>query len=126
MHPINSDSTNVSKFKSPTSNTQTLKEINAVLKDARYKLCWTAYAIVFDPNNKKLWLYYNYQPWNGEKYNDVTDTDHKVLIMDNVSTFRKRQSFGVMKIQVCTKSPLVKTADKDEEQYSVCKEKTIY
>ena len=119
VHPVKKD-TNISKLLS--SNSDNFAGLNNNLSDSRAKLCWSAYAIVYDSAHKKLWLYENYQPWNGEKYTD--GVAH--LIMDNVSTFKKRQSFGVMKIQVCTKSPLTKQASTDQEQYSICKEKTIY
>jgi prepilin-type N-terminal cleavage/methylation domain-containing protein len=122
MHPIQSD-TNTSKFLS--SNAQNMAIVNANLDDARYKLAWTAYAVVYNPGNNydgTLTLYYDYQPWNGEKYTD----GKSAIIMEHVSAFRKRQSFGVIKIQVCTKSEYVKQIDTDEEQYAVCQEKTIY
>jgi prepilin-type N-terminal cleavage/methylation domain-containing protein len=123
MHPIKRDSGDVSKFLS--SNAQNMAIVNANIDDARYKLAWTAYAVVYEPGNNfdgNLILYYDYQPWNGEKYTD----GKSALIMQHVSAFRKRQSFGVMKIQVCTKSEYVKQVDTDEEQYAVCQEKTIY
>ena len=125
LHPIKHD-TNVSKFVSIWDD-KDFTLLNSELKDARYKLCQTAYAIEFDtsdPDNKKLILHYDYRPWMGEKYDDENTTE--AVIMEHVSTFRKRQSFGVIKIQVCTKSSFVKRANTDEEQYSVCKEKTIY
>lgn len=126
LHPIKKDDANISKFVSIWDD-KDFTLLNSELKDARYKLCQTAYAIEYDTSdsdNKKLILHYDYRPWMGEKYND--EETKKAVIMEHVSTFRKRQSFGVIKIQVCTKSSFVKRADTDEEQYSVCKEKTIY
>jgi len=119
MHPINDD-TNKSKYIS--GNSDDFVVLNEDLDDARYKLAWTAYAVEYDTSTGNLKFYYDYQPWNGEKYTD----GKSVLIMENVSTFKKRQSFNIMKIQICTKSDFVKRSDSDEEQYSVCKEKTIY
>jgi len=83
-----------------------------------YLLSWTAYAIVYEAgtNGKGLLrLYYDYQPWNGEK---MTDGKNAVL-MDNVSTFQFMSIGSIMKIQVCTKTDLV-------EEYSLCKEKTVF
>ena len=83
-----------------------------------YLLAWTAYAIVYEPgtNNKgTLRLYYDYQPWNGEK---MTDGKNSILMTD-VSTFQFMSIGSIMKIQVCTKSDLA-------EEYSLCKEKTIF
>ncbi len=124
MHPVNDDA-NVSKFVTPVGNTETFAALNDALEDARYKLSWTAYAIVYDPGTDfdgTLTLFYDYQPWNGESYTD----GKSAVIMEHVSAFRKRQSFHVMKIQVCTKSELSKASNIDEDRYSVCKEKTIY
>jgi len=83
-----------------------------------YLLAWTAYAIVYEPgtNNKgTLRLYYDYRPWNGEK---MTDGKNSIL-MNDVSTFQFMSIGSIMKIQVCTKTDLV-------EDYSLCKEKTIF
>ena len=123
MHPIKKDPTDTTKFLS--ANAQDFSLLNQSLDDVRYKLAWSAYAIVYDPGNNfdgTLTLYYNYQPWKGEKY---TDGDSAVL-MEHVSSFRKQQRFNVIKIQVCVKSDLVKRSAQDQEKYSICKEKTIY
>jgi len=131
MHPINADNADVTKFVSPFADgvdpEKDFRVVNQTLDDARYKLSWSAYAIVYNGNEANdydgnLTLYYDYQPWNGEKYNDGKST----VIMQHVSAFRKRQSFNVIKIQVCVKSDLIKKSDQDQEQYSICKEKTIY
>nr|WP_321267707.1 type II secretion system protein [uncultured Sulfurimonas sp.] len=87
-----------------------------------YKLAWTAYAVELrdfnnTSNSGNLWLHYNYQPWKGEVYN--TDAQSS-LIMNNVSSFQFRAAGSLIKIQVCVKSLLT------NEEYSVCKEKTIY
>ncbi len=124
MHPIHAGAAGVDHFDS--ANAQNFAALNNSLSDARYKLCWSAYAVEFDPNNRQLWLYYDYQPWHGEKYTQ----GKKVLIMNNVSTFRKRQSFDVMKIQVCTVNEFddqnAATTRTEQENISICKEKTIY
>ena len=125
MHPIKASSKGVDYFDSNTSSDY-FNVINSTLKDARYKLCWSAYAVRFDPNKRELWFYYDYQPWHGEKYTQ----GKKFLIMKNVSTFRKRQSFDVMKIQVCTVNEFddqnATTTRAEQENISICKEKTIY
>jgi type II secretory pathway pseudopilin PulG len=84
-----------------------------------YQLAWSAYAIVYETgtNNKgTLRFYYDYQPWDGENINDAKSA----IIMENVSTFQFIAIGSIMKIQVCTKSDLIK-----DEEYSLCKEKTI-
>ena len=90
-----------------------------------YKLAWSAYAIAMEDYNAtgnmtgNLYLYHSYQPWKGEQFDDNNDSLHKSLIMENVSTFRFTAIGSIMKIQVCTKTDLV-------EEYSLCKEKTIF
>ncbi len=85
-----------------------------------YKLAWTAYALELAPDGN-LTLHYNYQPWNGQDTN-VTNTPNlqSQLLMQNVSTFQFRSIGDLLKIQVCVKSKLT------GEEYSICKEKTIY
>ncbi|MEO1953357.1 MAG: protein containing prepilin-type N- cleavage/methylation domain protein, partial [Campylobacterales bacterium] len=77
------------------------------------QLAWSAYAI--EIKDKTLTLYYDYQPWKGEKYIDAKHS----IIMQNVSTFQFMSAGSVMKIQVCVETDLV-------EDYSLCKEKTIF
>lgn len=78
-----------------------------------YKYSWSANGVGIENGN--LMFYYNYQPWDGETYAD----GNKTLIMENVSTFRAMSLGAVVKIQICVKSDLV-------EEYSLCKEKTIF
>ena len=87
-----------------------------------YKLTWTAYAIELGDYNDtthigNLYLYYNYRPWNGETY---AANGTKVLLAENINTFRYRAAGSLVKIQICAKSPLT------GEEYALCKEKTIY
>ena len=119
MHPITSvaGANNEDKFAPAVGN------FSGIDVYEYYKLSWTANAVVmenYDTTTKmgNLYFYHNYQPWNGEKYYDNNDSDHKSLIMENVSTFQFISIGAIMKIQVCTKSRLV-------EEYSLCKEKTV-
>jgi prepilin-type N-terminal cleavage/methylation domain-containing protein len=87
-----------------------------------YKLAWSAFAVGIDDWNATsqtgtLKLWYSYQPWFGDRY----DVDGRsAIIAENVSAFRFRSSGSLVKIQVCSKSNLT------NEEYSICKEKTIY
>lgn len=85
-----------------------------------YQLAWTAYAVVFDKNNQKLWLYSDYQPWEGDTYDDAKQ---KFLIMEEVSDFKKKQRKGIITIKVCSINTKLK--DLDEGEFLTCKEKTI-
>ena len=81
-----------------------------------YQLAWTAYAVEHNTSNGDLTLYYDYQPWNGQNYK----ADGKpALLMENVDTFRFKAVGSVVKIQLCINTDIV-------EDYSLCKEKTIY
>jgi len=80
-----------------------------------YQLAWTANAVVHTPNDGNLTLYYDYQPWEGESYID----GKSAVIMENVDTFRFRAAGSIVKIQVCVKTNLM-------EDYSLCKEKTVF
>ena len=113
MHPIKRVAGRVDAFTS--SNGVDFSGIDVY---EYYLLSWSAYAIVYEPgtNGKgTLRLYYDYQPWNGEKMTDGKDA----ILMEDVSTFQFMAIGSIMKIQVCTKSDLV-------EEYSLCKEKTIF
>ncbi len=97
-----------------------------------YQLAWTANAIVLDPTtydpvNKTFDLvyYFNYQPWKGDKFNDVGKNIQHMTIMKDVSTFQFMKVGSLMKIQVCAKSTLLKDTN-NGEAYSLCKEKTIF
>ncbi len=114
MHPITTTA-NLNEF-APAVGTGPFSDVYEY-----YKLAWTAYAVVYEAgtNNKgELWLYYDYQPWEGENYKDDGKAE---LIMQNVDTFRYVSIGSLIKIQVCVKSDLVAN-----EEYSICKEKTIY
>jgi len=116
MHPVQSVAGQPTQFASSTGTDFTGVDIYEY-----YKLAWTAYAVSMEDFNSitkmgNLYLYYNYQPWLGETF---ANNGTKVLIMQNVSTFRFTAIGSIMKIQVCTKTSLV-------EEYSLCKEKTIF
>lgn len=80
-----------------------------------YQFAWTAYAVAHEGD--ELALYYNYQPWHGQAYTDGT----RVLLMSNVDTFRFTGVGSIIKIQVCVNSDLIV-----DEEYSLCKEKTVF
>ena len=112
MHPIKTGD-NINQFvprKGGTTDTNSFKDVNIY---EYYKFAWTANALVVENNN--LIFYYDYQPWNGDEYSD----GKSAIIVQNVSTFRAMAIGSVMKIQLCVKSTLI-------EEYSLCKEKTIF
>jgi len=118
MHPIKLVSGHIDQFESNITG----DDFSDIDIYEYYQFSWTAYAVAlenYDNNDStgNLYLYYDYQPWHGEDFNDTTSK--KALIMENVSTFRFKAVGSVVKIQVCVKSTLL-------EDYSLCKEKTIF
>jgi len=116
MHPIKSTA-NPDEFASGNAD-----DFNQTDVYEYYQLAWTAYAVgISDYDDASatgtLKLYYDYQPWNGEKYTDANTKS--ITIMENVSTFQFMSIGSILKIQVCVNSKVV-------EDYSLCKEKTIY
>ena len=113
MHPI---SANVNDFNSSIAGV----DFSGTDIYEYYKLAWTAYAVSLKDGN--LTLHYDYQPWNGDSYllqSDGTTPTKNVLLMQDVDTFRFKSIGSVVKIQICVNSNIV-------EDYSLCKEKTIY
>lgn len=124
IHPINSTAT-VTDFIPVTwsSGAAVVNNFTGVDASEYYQLAWSAYAVGINDWNVTsgtgtLTMWYNYQPWKGERYDlDANST----VIMEGVSSFRFISSDSVVKIQVCVKSDLLA-----DEEYSVCKEKTVF
>lgn len=113
MHPIHTTS-EINQFAPDENNFTSITEY--------YKLAWSAYAIKLSPDGN-LTLYYDYQPWEdrgtGEGENYKNDAK-KVLLMQDVDTFRFQKIGKVINIQLCIKSDLINGG------YALCKEKTIF
>ena len=116
MHPIKSVAGQPTQFESSTATDFTGTDIYEY-----YQLAWTAYAVGItdyntSTNTGTLTLWYDYQPWNGQNY---ATHGKAVKLMDDVSTFQFKAVGSIVKIQVCVNSDLM-------EDYSLCKEKTIF
>ncbi len=123
MHPIRRSTTDIDTFIPVNGNTGADNNFSGVEVFEYYQLAWSAYAVgISDYDDAKksgtLMLYYDYQPWEGEDYNNTNASS--AILMENVSTFRFKAIGSVVKIQVCVKSTVMK------EDYSLCKEKTIF
>jgi len=86
----------------------------------RYKLVWSAYALV--PIKKSnglydLYLYYNYQPWENENFKD---NGSKSLLLTNMSVFKFTKNGGSIQFKLCATENI--GADYN---ISTCKEKVI-
>ena len=83
----------------------------------QYKLSWTAYAL--ELNNGTLRLYYDYQPWLGERYNDGNGTS--AILIQDVTTTKVRAIGDMINIQICVSDNNITGSE-----YSICKEKAIF
>lgn len=111
MHPITAGA-NENEFVSSTG----VIDFSGVDVYEFYTLAWSAYAVVLDGTDLKF--YYGYQPWKGESY--TSEKAKSYLIMENVSTFKFVAIDNIIKIQVCVQSDVI-----SNEEYSICKEKTV-
>ena len=87
----------------------------------RYKLAWSAYALVPEKQSDgqtDLFLYSNYQPWNGEKYSD--NGVRKNLLMNDISVFKFTENGGVIQLKLCANESIGQ-----DYNISSCKEKAI-
>jgi len=107
MLPVMKDSDNLK-----SSNGDDFDDVQAT---ELFAYAWSANGVELDDNNN-LYFYYNYQPWNGEKYTDGT----KVLLQKDVSTFKILKRESLLWIQICVKNKLVK------DEYAICKEKIVF
>jgi prepilin-type N-terminal cleavage/methylation domain-containing protein len=123
MHPIKSIVGQPTRFESSIAG----QDFSGVDIYEYYQLAWTANAIVIvqDGTMWNLEFYYDYQPWNGEKYYDPGNDIKHFTLMEDVSTFQAMAIGSIIKIQVCTKSNII-LGKAGEGGYSLCKEKTVY
>ena len=119
MHPMRSNGV-ANQFVPTNGDTGADNNFTGVDVYEYYQLAWTAYAVGITDynlatNTGTLTLWYDYQPWEGERYTN----GKSAVIMDDVSTFQFRVAGSIIKIQVCVNSDLM-------EDYSLCKEKTVF
>jgi len=87
-----------------------------------YKLAWSAYALVPQcpagvTDDCNLTLFYNYQPWEGERY-DQNGTSS--LMIEHVSTFKFSQMGDSIRLKLCVGEHMY------DENISFCKEKVVF
>jgi len=100
------------------------------IRTEHYALSWSAYAIVptnfRDINNDgvndvyDLRLYYNYQPWEGEKYTDVGIPS--AILLNNVSVFKFTQLDNTIRFKICVQQPI---GGANVAPVTLCKEKAV-
>jgi len=104
-----------------TLDTLTFTTPKPVTITERYKLAWSAYALVpeEDPitHHKELVLYSNYQPWNNENYIQH-GTRH--VLLTNLTVFKFSENGGVIKFKLCASERIG-----PDHNVSTCKEKAV-
>ena len=102
-----------------TENNLTFTGEKPKIVTERYKLTWSAYALVPEQKTNGFYdlnLYYNYQPWNNETYKD----GNKSLLINNLSVFKFTENGGVIQLKLCSTENIGK-----DYNISTCKEKAI-
>lgn len=119
-----SGSTNKTCIYAVTENNATSFRFDDVNKSKiiteRYQLAWSAYALVptLQPNGLyNLDLHYNYQPWEGETYDNNATIK---TLLTNVSVFKFTQSGGIIQVKLCATENIGQ-----DYNISTCKEKAI-
>ena len=125
MGLINENNTTCISRVSMTDNTHfNFPDAKAKRITERYKLAWSAYALVPEEIIKNgvgtglfnLFLYSNYQPWNHERYTNGS----KNLLINNVSVFKFTENGGVIQLKLCSSENIGQ-----DFNISSCKEKAI-
>lgn len=110
------------KIKSQGNNILLFKDKNASTIYEQYNLAWTAYAIVPEGDlandDFNLTLYYNYQPWESERYNLASSK--KATLAEHVSSFKFMQFGDTIRLKLCIRS------DMSDDVFATCKEKVIF
>ncbi len=98
-----------------TGETITLDK-NASRIVEQYKLSWSSYALVVDPADGHLYLYYNFDP------TPATPVGTKrSLMMENVSTFKFMGAGRTIRFKICRQEPI-----SEDVNITACKEKAVF
>lgn len=111
------DDNTVHDIATGTGQTITLDN-NASRIVEHYKLAWSSYALMVDPADGNLYLYYNFTPAPAVAINQNTP---RSLIMANVSTFKFMGSGRTIRFKICKQEPISEDVD-----ITACKEKAVF
>jgi prepilin-type N-terminal cleavage/methylation domain-containing protein len=121
MGLINNDKSCIFPVSLNSNNSFKFEDHNATIVTERYKLAWSAYAIVPIKNSTThlydLYLHYNYQPWEDEDYEHNATSK---LLIPNISTFKFTKNGGILQIKLCATENIGQ-----DFNISTCKEKAI-
>jgi len=119
------DSTCISPVSAASGTSITITDNNPKVMTDQYKLAWSAYAIVPIPVTGSdrglngtvydLELYYNYQPWETETYNDGLSS----ILVTNVVSFRFIGKGDTVRFKICVAESI------GDSNITSCKEKAV-
>ncbi len=127
MGMISADVSCISSVSSSATETLTFQTMgsatNKVISE-HYKLAWTAYAIrpiLRDDGRYDLELYYNYQPWHGERHTAPANyVGEHATIITNVTVFKFAESGKTFRFKLCAQESIG-----GDFNITICKEKAI-
>jgi len=111
----------------PTTASILVNDTNPKSVYDKYRLVWSAYAIVPEvhPDNDQLFdlaLYYNYQPWQGAALGvegeNYTNGIRKLLVTD-VTVFKIRAIGDTIRFKICVQEQI------GDGSVNICKEKAV-
>ena len=121
MGLIDNNTTCIFRVDENSTNKLNFPDAKPKIITERYKLTWSAYALVPEKNPNglyNLYLRYNYRPWNGEHFYDTNTS--KSLILTNMSVFKFTKNGGSIQFKICA------TEDIGQDyNISACKEKVV-
>ena len=83
-----------------------------------YKLAWSSYALMVDPTDGHLYLYYNFTPTPAVAINNNTP---RSLLMENVSTFKFKGAGRTIRFKICKQEAI-----SEDVNITACKEKAVF
>jgi len=103
-----------------------------------YKLAWSAYAIIpyksddsgfctpgsFTASGEvhcDLKLFYNYQPWEGERLDNTLSSIPRATLVRNVTVFKFAEAGGVFRFKICAQE----SYGSSDYNTTICKEKAV-
>jgi prepilin-type N-terminal cleavage/methylation domain-containing protein len=116
----------ISPITSVGATTINVSDINPKIVSDRYKLAWSAYAIVpgdvnTSTNTFDLRLHYNYQPWEGEVYTDGSSS----LIAQGITSFTFVGQGDTVRFKICAREEIGLDFNNSRDHLGVCKEKAV-
>ncbi len=119
-------STCISRISSVGATSITIADNNAKILTDRYKLAWSAYAVVpenlnADRGTYDLVLYSNYQPWENEGYVN----GDKNLLATNVTQFKFFGQGSTLRFKICIREEIGLSNADANDNLGICKEKVV-